>query len=156
MLAEGTNHPANAVLAREGDEDDTRQSAPGVVGGADRGALEIDGILAVAGDATELLALFEGQVTDSQDPATEIALPRKVVPVQRSADYTSRSASSYESGAHPRLEVEGVARPEGERFADQQGAEPRLHRPGGEGSPGAGNPGRWVVHRITRSGASDR
>jgi hypothetical protein len=122
MLAGDANHPANAVLAREGDDDDTGRSVPRVAGEADPSAVEIDGILAVAGDATELLALFEGQVTDSQDPATEIALPRKVVPVQRSATYTSRSASSHGSGAHPRLEVERVARPEGEHFAEQQGA----------------------------------
>ena len=60
MLVEGPDDSPNVVLARQRDDRDAGRSVPLVAGEDDLGALELDGILPVADNAAELLALLEG------------------------------------------------------------------------------------------------
>ena len=64
VLVEGADHPANVVLAGQGDDRDARWSIPLIAREDDLGALELDGVLAVANDASELLSFLERSVAD--------------------------------------------------------------------------------------------
>ena len=64
MLFEGADHAANVVLAGQGDERDSRGSIPLVAREDDLGAFELDRVLAVANDTSELLSFLEREVAD--------------------------------------------------------------------------------------------
>ena len=64
MLVEGADHSANVVLAGQGDERDSRGGIPLVAREYDLGAFELDCVLAVANDASDLLPFLEREVAD--------------------------------------------------------------------------------------------
>lgn len=93
MFVEGADHSSNVVLARQSDDGDPWGRVALVAGEDDLGALELDGVLAVTHDTTELLPFLEAQLTDPEDHGVGIANPGIVLPVQTSTNFTGRATS---------------------------------------------------------------